>query len=305
MTLVKNFEDITEGTPLSIAIGVFDGVHLGHKEIIKQAIEIGRAENIKTAVLTFEPYPEEVLLNDPPKRLTDLGLKASLIREMGPDYLIYMRFDKDVAKIEPEDFIISMSEHINLRHVVVGANFRFGHKASGNTDDLEAFGKKYGFTVDIIPLFKKNGLTVSSTVIREMLANRQIEEAAELLGNAPVIRGDIVHGSGQGKELGFPTVNIFPFNPGAVPEDGVYAGRAYVGDNAYKAAISIGNKPTFGGSEKVVEAHLLGHEGTDLYGEIIDLELLRYIRGQQRFESKEALVDQIADDVAAIREMDI
>lgn len=305
MTLIRNFQDISKGTPLSISIGVFDGVHLGHREIIKKAIEIGRAENIKTAVLTFEPYPEEVLLDDPPRRLSDLSLKASFIQDLGPDFLIYMRFDLEVAKIEPEDFIVAISEHINLRHVVVGANFRFGHKASGHTDDLQAFGEKYGFTVDIVPLFKKDDLTVSSTAIREMLADRQIEEAAKLLGRYPMIRGDIVYGSGKGKELGFPTVNIFPFNPGSVPGDGVYAGRAYIGGQIYKAAISVGNKPTFGGTETVVEAHLIGHDGSDLYGGIIDLEILGYIRGQQRFESKDALAGQIANDVETIKNMSI
>lgn len=302
MTLVKNFEGIKKGIPLSICIGVFDGVHLGHKEIVNNAIEIGRSDDIKTGVLTFEPYPEEVLTEKPPKRLTDLSLKASFIEELSPDYLIYMRFDADLSKKEPEDFIQFILNKINLRHVVVGANFRFGHKASGNTSDLKELGIKYGFTVDIVDLLNVDGLSVSSTLIRKMLAGKQVEKASKLLGRPPVIRGDIGYGSGEGREFGFPTINIFPFNPGSVPANGVYSGSAFVAGQVFKAAISIGNKPTFNGANQVIEAHLLDYEGGGLYGKLVDLEIESFVRDQIKFGSKEELVSQIAKDIQGIRD---
>lgn len=305
-TVVTEFNTFSGKEPFSLSIGAFDGVHLGHQQIIKRAIDLAKNENLKSGVLTFEPHPQEVLIENPPKRLNDISLKTEYIKEMNPDYLMYMRFDKKLSMVSAEDFIKLLLTKINLKYVVVGENFKFGNKATGTTDALTKLGLKFGFTVEVVPLLNIADWQVSSTLIRELLSRGNIEDPSLLLGRHPLIRGDVVHGTGRGKKLGFPTINIFPFNPGAVPADGVYGGIVTIKDGEkYKAAISIGKNPTFADSKAVaIEAFIIDFNDRQLYGQTVDIEIHFFVRGQLKFWKPEYLAVQIMKDVKRISEAD-
>lgn len=305
-TIVTNFNSFSSNEPFILSIGAFDGVHLGHQQIIKGAVDLAQKENFKSGVLTFEPHPQEVLLKNPPKRINDVSLKTKYIKEMNPDYLIYIKFDKNLSMVSAEEFIKLLLSKINLKHGVVGENFKFGHKASGSITSLIELGSKYGFGVTVLPLLNIADWQVSSTLIRKLLSDGDIENPSLLLGRRPVIRGKVIHGTGRGKKLGFPTINISPFNPGSVPADGVYGGIVVISDSEkYKAAVSIGSNPTFAdGKDRAVEAFIIDYNGEQLYGQVVDLEIHFFIRGQIKFWKPEYLAVQIAKDVRSVNDAD-
>jgi riboflavin kinase/FMN adenylyltransferase len=305
--------EIPKGKKSVICIGVFDGVHAGHRKIILYATEKAGDAGAQSIAVTFEPHPEEVFSKSTILRLTSASEKAELINEINPDFLIRLPFDLEMASLEPEEFIGALLENIDVQTIVVGANFHFGKKASGDTETLKALGEKYGFGVSVVPLFEIDGLPVSSTRIKEALAKGQIDLAAKLLERNPDVTGKVVKGSGRGKEMGFPTVNIELENVVLLPMDGVYGGfisfkssviasdQRECGNLKFFCAISIGNQPTFDGKKRSLEAFILDFHG-QVYGEEATVEFAFFVRPQKRFESKEALVSQIQKDVELINQ---
>jgi riboflavin kinase/FMN adenylyltransferase len=276
--------------PRDLAVGEFDGVHVGHRQVICGA----------DTVLTFEPHPRAVVAPDSaPKLLTPLDVKADLIAALGVQELVVIPFDGSFASQSPEEFVERvLIEHLDARRVSVGENFRFGHRARGDAALLAAHD---GFETRVAHMVELDGEVVSSTHIRGLVASGEVERAARFLGAPFQMRGTVVHGDKRGRTLGYPTANLVP-DPGLiVPDHGVYACRAEIDGTRHAAAVNVGVRPTFHtGRGLLVEAFLLDFEG-DLYGAELRLEFLARLRGERRFESAAALVDQMDRDVVDTR----
>jgi riboflavin kinase / FMN adenylyltransferase len=272
-----------EPRPRAVAIGTFDGVHLGHRRIL-QAV---RAAGLKPTVVTFEPHPR-IALGYEVELLTSLERRLELLQEAEIEDVLVLEFDLELAQREPDEFADAVLRPLGTRVVVAGPNFRFGR---GRTGDLAVL-ERLGFDTRTVPLVER----VSSSRIRDLVRAGEIERAAELLGRAPEVEGIVVAGDARGGTLGFPTANLRVDPLLLVPAHGIYAGAT----EGHRAAISIGTNPHYGGEERRVEAHLLDFEG-DLYGRRLLLELWRRLREEAAFESEEALVAQIARDVDETR----
>jgi riboflavin kinase/FMN adenylyltransferase len=277
-----------EARPRRVAVGEFDGVHLGHREVI--------AGN--DTVLTFEPHPLAVVRPEAaPKLLTSLDAKAELIGSLGVQELVLIPFDAQFALQTPQEFIDHvLVERLCATHVSVGENFRFGHGAAGDTDMLAADPR---FATRVVRLVEVDGEIVSSSHIRGLVSAGDVERAARFLGAPFQMRGEVVTGDRRGRELGFPTANIVPDEELICPGHGVYAARA----DGRCAAVSVGVRPTFGtGRAVLVEAFILDFDG-DLYGQKLRVDFLARLRGERRFDAVEALVDQMRLDIEQTRRM--
>jgi riboflavin kinase/FMN adenylyltransferase len=290
-----------------VTIGVFDGVHRGHQALIGQAVRRAGERGIRSVVATFDPHPAAVLgPAGPPAMLATLRRKAELLATLGVDGLCVLPFTREFSKLGPEEFVHDvLADSLHAAEVVVGENFRFGHRAAGDVATLAEIGFRHGFPVSGVPLVTASGTTFSSTYIRGCIADGAVEGAAEALGRDHRVEGVVVRGDSRGRELGYPTANLALEPNTAVPADGVYAGRLVrdtpAGPVALPAAISVGTNPTFDGREQRVEAYVLDFDG-DLYDESVGVEFAARLRGMERFDSVDQLVAQMADDVRRTRE---
>ncbi|HWB36759.1 MAG TPA: bifunctional riboflavin kinase/FAD synthetase [Rugosimonospora sp.] len=291
-----------------VTIGVFDGVHRGHQEIIGHAVKTARDLGIQSVVVTFDPHPSEVVRpGSHPAILTEPARKAELIEALGVDVLCVVPFTVDFSHLSAEAFVHDvLVEHLHAATVVVGENFRFGHRAAGDIDLLTRLGRNFGFTVESAPLVTGDGTPFSSTYIRASVDAGEVEAAAVALGRPHRLEGIVVRGDQRGRELGFPTANLLTGRFAAVPADGVYAcrlvrrGAGSAPGDTLLAATSIGTNPTFNGRERRVEAYVLDFDG-DLYGERVALDFARRLREMRRYEGIEPLLAQIREDVAQTR----
>jgi len=277
-----------EPRPRRLAVGEFDGVHIGHREVIRGS----------DTVLTFEPHPLRVVRPEAaPKLLTSLPVKAELIEQLGVEELVVIPFDDGFAHQSPQEFVDHvLVNRLGAIRVSVGENFRFGHRAAGDTAMLAADRR---FETCIVPLVEVAGEIVSSSHIRGLVLAGEVEVATRFLGASFRLRGEVVRGDRRGRELGFPTANIVPDEALVYPGHGVYVARA----NGDCASVSIGVRPTFGtGRGVLIEAYLLDRE-VDLYGQTMAIEFVRRLRGERRFESADALIEQIHEDVRRTREL--
>jgi riboflavin kinase/FMN adenylyltransferase len=277
-----------EPRPRRVAVGTFDGVHLGHREVIRGA----------DSVLTFEPHPASVVVpQHTPRLLTPLATKAELIASLGVTELIVIPFDAEFASRSARAFIDDvLLEALRATHVSVGENFRFGHKAQGDAALLQSDGR---FATRVVPLLEVDGEVVSSSHIRGLVAAGEVAQAARFLGAPFQVRGEVVGGDRRGRELGYPTANLIPDEALVCPGHGVYAALA----DGRAAAVNIGVRPTFQtGRGELIEAYVLDFEG-DLYGSRLRLDFLARLRGERRFETVEGLVTQMGADVELAREI--
>jgi riboflavin kinase/FMN adenylyltransferase len=287
---ITRLPDVTP-RPRRVAVGTFDGVHRGHREVIAGS----------DTVLTFEPHPTSVVQpGAAPRLLTDLGRKAQLVASLGVRELVVIPFDREFAARSAQHFIDDvLVEALGATHVSVGENFRFGHKAQGDSDLLDADER---FETRIVELLEIDGEVVSSSHIRGLALGGAVEYAGHLLGDPFTIAGEVAHGDERGRELGYPTANIVPDPAFVTPGHGVYAAIARVADGTlFASAVSIGVRPTFvTGRGELIEAYLLDFDG-DLYDQTLELAFRKRLRGEKRFESVDALIDQMALDVEAAR----
>jgi riboflavin kinase/FMN adenylyltransferase len=286
---VTQLPEVEPGSgPRSVAIGTFDGVHLGHREVIRGS----------DTVLTFEPHPLAVLHPEAtPKLVTPFPVKRDLIAGLGVDELVVIPFDRDFAARSAEEFVSDvLIDRLAAHKVSVGENFRFGHGARGTADLLRSHDE---FETRVVPLVEVSSETVSSSHIRGLVAAGDVRHAADFLGGPFLFEGEVVIGDRRGRELGMPTANIVPDDALLCPGHGVYAAWAH----GYPAAVNVGVRPTFEtGRGLLVEAHLIGFDG-DLYGETLRIAFVERMRGEKRFESVDALVEQMHRDVARAREI--
>jgi riboflavin kinase / FMN adenylyltransferase len=288
--------------PTGVTVGFFDGVHRGHQAVIRRTVEMANARGLASVAVTFDRHPREILTpsNEPPL-LTTLDRKASLIAELGVRVLVVLEFTEEFSKWPHDEFVSRiLVEGLHAGHAVVGSNFTFGYKAMGNLAVLSDLGAAHGFSVEAVSLLKIEGRPVSSSSIREALAGGNLAWPAAALGRRFVLDGVVTTGAGRGKELGFPTANLEVAPRMLLPGEGVYAGKATVGDGSYQAAINVGTNPTFGGEPLHAEAFLLDFDG-GLIGRPMALEFWERLRDEVRFDSPEDLVRQIKEDVERTR----
>ena len=285
-----------------VTIGVFDGVHRGHQQIIRHVVERAAELGVQSVVVTFDPHPAEVVRpGSHPAVLTEQHRKAELIEALGVDVLCVVPFTPAFSQLSPEEFVHDvLVEHLHAALIVVGDNFRFGHRAAGDVDLLTRLGRTFGFGVEDADLVANDGTVFSSTYIRACVDAGDVAAAAAALGRPHRIEGVVVRGDQRGRDLGFPTANLLCGRYAAIPADGVYAAWLQVRDKTYAAAVSIGTNPTFAGRDRRVEAYVLDFDG-DLYGERVSLDFVAHLREQRRYEGPERLVEQIERDVAQTR----
>lgn len=287
-----------------VTIGVFDGVHRGHQQLIARAVDRGRERGIPTVLVTFDPHPAEVVRpGSHPARLTSLRRRADLVEELGVAAFCVLPFTSQLARTPPAEFAHEvLVERLHAAAVVVGRNFRFGHRAEGDVPMLTTLGERFGFAVEGVDLITDAGVTFSSTYIRSCIEGGDVAAATAALGRPHRVEGVVVHGDRRGRALGFPTANVAAEPYSALPADGVYAGRFAIGERLLPAAISVGTNPTFSGRVRTLEAYVLDVD-EDFYGHHVGVDLEHRLRGQERFDGVERLVAQMRRDVERTREL--
>ncbi|MEV7869312.1 bifunctional riboflavin kinase/FAD synthetase [Streptomyces sp. NPDC088124] len=290
-----------------VTIGSYDGVHRGHQLIIGRAVEKARELGVPSVVVTFDPHPSEVVRpGSHPPLLAPHHRRAELMAGLGVDALLILPFTLEFSKLSPADFIVKvLVDKLHARAVIEGPNFRFGHKAAGNVAVLADLGATYDYEVEVVDLYVSGsaggGEPFSSTLTRRLVAEGDVEGAAEILGRPHRVEGVVVRGAQRGRELGFPTANVETLPHTAVPADGVYAGWLTADGERMPAAISVGTNPQFEGVDRTVEAYAIDRVGLDLYGLHVTVDFLSYVRGMRKFESIDALLEAMADDVKRAR----
>ena len=280
-----------------VLIGVFDGVHKGHQELLKRAKDI--ADGREIVALTFDPHPTTVFAPDrAPTMLTTLSDRVELLKIHGADQVAVMRFNEKFASMSPEDFVKTvLVDQLHASTVIVGKNFTYGHKAAGNVDTLIKSALELNFTVDAQDLNQDESEVISSSRIRKLVSEGSVEDARLLLGRPHRLDGVVVHGEKRGRQIGYPTANLGKIDGQTIPADGVYAGWLTVGINFWPAAISIGTNPTFEGERgRQVEAYALDQEGLDLYDKNASIEFGWRLRPTLKFDGLEPLLAQMKID---------
>lgn len=298
----------------SVALGVFDGLHRGHRLLVERAVDLGREIGADPVLVTFDPHPVEVVRpGSHPQVLTPLGRRAELAGEFGVEAVFALPFDKEMASWEPAAFVDSvLVDGLDSRAVVVGRNFTFGRRATGTSQTMVDLCTARGITCEVVDLLEDGGERVSSSRIRRLLSGTRVAAAAEILGRPHRVSGPVVHGAGRGgRDLGYPTANLDLAEHTAVPSDGVYAGWFTVLDDGpvdgtivpgrrYPAAISVGTNPTFGDSLRSVEAFVLD-ESADLYGRVAAVDFVDHVRDMEKFSSVDELLVAMDRDVNKTR----
>ena len=306
----RGLEDVPEGWGRSVVtIGSYDGVHRGHQLIIGRAVERARELGVPSVVVTFDPHPSEVVRpGSHPPLLAAHHRRAELMAQLGVDALLILPFTTEFSQLSPGDFVRTvLVEALGAKLVVEGPNFRFGHRAAGDVEYLSALGLKYDYQVEVIDLYMRGaaggGEPFSSTLVRRLVAEGDVTGAMEILGRPHRVEGVVVRGAQRGRELGYPTANVETLPHSAIPADGVYAGWLVVDGESMPAAISVGTNPTFDGTQRTVEAYAIDRVGLDLYGLHVAVDFFAFLRGQEKFDSVDALLERMAIDVKRAREL--
>ncbi|MFJ9447697.1 bifunctional riboflavin kinase/FAD synthetase [Kitasatospora sp. NPDC101235] len=292
-----------------VTIGSFDGVHRGHQLIIGRAVERARELGLPSVVVTFDPHPREVIRpGSHPPLLAPHPRRAELIAELGVDAVLVLPFTTEFSQESPETFVRQvLVDALRARVVIEGPNFRFGHRAAGDVALLGELGRADDFEVEVIDLqvcgTAGDGEPFSSSLTRRLVQTGDMAGANEVLGRPHRVEGVVVRGAQRGRELGYPTANVETVPHSAIPADGVYAGWLTADGERMPAAISVGTNPTFDGTARTVEAYAIDRVGLDLYGLHVAVDFLAYLRGMEKFDSIDALLDRMADDVKRAREL--
>lgn len=302
MEVIHGLENFPEQrVPVVLCLGMFDGVHRGHRALIDVALDRTRSMDGRCAVITFDPHPVRVISNPPePVLLTTVSERVGLLAETGADFTVVVRFDESLRTSSAAEWIRLLRDATHMTGVFCGPDYRFGFQRQGTIDVLRDTGEREGFEVQVVPAVTMGDTVVSSSAIRRFVREGDMKAAARQLGRWYAVSGEVVRGDGRGVELGFPTANVMPPDDKVLPANGIYAAFVHTADRAHGAATSIGTRPTFGGGEVVIEPHLLDFEGT-LYGEPIGIHFIERLRDELTFASVDALIAQMQDDVAATR----
>ncbi|WP_298531722.1 bifunctional riboflavin kinase/FAD synthetase [uncultured Algibacter sp.] len=298
MRKVKNIETYKSSKPTVVTIGTFDGVHIGHQKIIKRLINTGKREGLKSVILTFFPHPRMVLQKDSNiKLINTIKERHDILDDLGLDLLLIKKFTQEFSRLSAEDFVKEiLVDKINAKKVIIGYDHRFGRNRNADIDDLKKYGEAYGFEVEEISAQDINDVAVSSTKIRTALKEGDVQKANAYLGYNFMLSGKVTKGRGLGKQLSFPTANIeIQEDYKIIPKQGSYIISSIIGDSVVHGMMNIGMNPTVNGSKQTIEIHFFDFH-KDIYGETVQIDLLHRIRDEQKFESVEALKQQLAKD---------
>jgi riboflavin kinase/FMN adenylyltransferase len=287
-----------------LTIGVFDGVHRGHQQIIRQLTTGAHASDAPAVVLTFDPHPASVLTGRELKCLTLPDERASLLENFGVDVVVTERFTRELSTVSAYDFMERLTRRLGLKHLLIGYDFALGKGREGNATRLAQIGLELGYTVEVVFALSDESGVISSTEIRKLIEIGNVAEAARLLGHPYSLHGPVIHGDGRGRTIQVPTANIAYSHEKMIPARGIYACWAYLGDVQHRAAVNIGINPTFTPDKQTpnVEAHLLDFR-RDLYGEDVRLEFVTRLRDEMKFDSVDVLIEQIWKDVESTRKI--
>jgi riboflavin kinase / FMN adenylyltransferase len=306
----EGLHDVPDGWgPSVVTIGVFDGVHRGHQRVVRRATEIAAGLGLPVVVVTFDPHPDEVVRpGSHPPFLCSARRRAELLAGLGVDAVCVLPFTREFSQLGPDEFVRAvLVDRLHAARVVVGEDFRFGYRATGDVALLAELGEKYEFTAEGVPLVADDGVRISSSGIRALLAAGDVTAAERDLGRPHRVEGVVVRGHQRGRALGFPTANLETLPHTAIPADGIYAGWLTSLDplgrevQRWPAAISVGTNPTFDVQERSVEAYALDRDDLDLYGVHVAVDFIARLRGMERFDSVDDLVAQMHLDIDAAR----
>ncbi len=284
-------------------IGVFDGVHLGHQSLLTCLTDKARKNSWLSGVITFKSHPETVLAATRQLPwLDDIDNRIERIKSLGIDIVVALSFTPELRQLSAEEFVQLLQKHLKLRGLVIGPDFALGKDRQGTAQQLRSVGQKLGFSVEVVPPRVVDGEVVSSSLIRQLLAQGNIKKANRLLGRSFSISGVVVPGDQRGRELGFPTANLEIRPDQAAPGDGVYVTRAYTDNKPLPAVTNIGVRPTFGGGKRLIETYIINHKA-QLPGKKLRIEFIDRLRGEKKFHSAEELKAQIARDVAQAKQV--
>ncbi len=304
MPHVYRLADAQPEHPTVLAVGMFDGVHIGHQYLLRQLVARAQNRGQTPAVLTFHPHPDIVLGRASGRYyLTTPEQRAALMADLGVEWVITHPFDDTVRQTRAAAFVDRLLDHLRMRELWIGHNFALGYKREGNVDFLRAEGERKGFSVEVVDLLTSNSSsTVSSSHIREALESGAIEKVTRWLGRPYRVEGEVMHGDGRGRTIGFPTANIGVWDQKMLPARGVYAGWVHLDDETFMAVANVGHRPTFNGSIVTVEAHLLDFD-RNIYGQHIAFDVVARLRPEMKFAGVDELIAQIRQDVVAGREL--
>jgi riboflavin kinase/FMN adenylyltransferase len=300
MQIEQELAGVTPQGETLLTTGVFDGVHAGHRYLLKKLQERAAERNLLSGVVTFSPHPQSVL--HPHRQLpwlTSLEDRVGAFQTLGISVIAVLTFTPKLAQLSARKFISLIKKHLNMRGILVGPDFALGKGRGGDINMLRALGCEMGFSVDVIPPFKINGEIVSSTLIRGALAEGDMRKVTKLMGRYFYLEGKIITSEKRGRVLGFPTANLDIKPQQALPGNGIYATIAHVQGKYFHSATNIGIRPTFGGGEEMVETHLLNYRG-NLYGKDLRVEFVQKLRNEERFPSSEELQTQIEKDIRKV-----
>lgn len=298
MEKVKNIELYKSSDPAIITIGTFDGVHVGHQKIVKRLIHTGKQEGLKSVILTFFPHPRMVLQKDSNiKLINTIDERSEILDALGLDYLLIKEFTKDFSRLTAEDFArVVLVDQLNAKKVIIGYDHRFGRNRNADINDLKALGETYGFDVEEISVQDINDVAVSSTKIRKALEEGDITKANTYLGYSFILTGKVVQGKGLGKQLGYPTANIkVKEDYKLIPKQGAYIVSSKINNVMVYGMMNIGVNPTVNGTKQTIEVHFFNFNN-NIYNKNIQINLLQRIRDEQKYESVEALKEQLSKD---------
>ncbi len=300
MQIEQELANITTQGETLLTIGVFDGVHAGHRYLLKRLQQRAGQRNLLTGVVTFNPHPQSVLHpDDQLPWLSSLDDRVATFHQLGLNIVAVLTFTSQLARLSARDFMSLLKKYLRMRGIMVGPDFALGRAGEGNIDLLRTLGGEMKFTVEVIPPYTINGEIVSSTLIRQALIQGDMKRVEKLMGRHFYLTGKVITSEKRGRVLGFPTANLNIKPQQALPNSGIYATITKADGKQFPSATNIGTRPTFGGSKELVETHLLNYEG-DLYGKEIRVEFVQKLRDEKRFPSSEELKTQIEEDVRKV-----
>jgi riboflavin kinase/FMN adenylyltransferase len=296
MEIFRDLHNVQLNRPTVLTIGSFDGIHRGHQYLIQQVVAHARARNAASALVTLHPHPKVVL--QPHSSLCYLSTieeRLDWLRAFELDYVIVFPFSLEASQMRARAFIELLVQHLQLVEILCGKDFAVGYKREGNVEFLRALGREWGFSVTVVEPYTLDGQIVSSTQVRELIAQGEMDAAARLLGRYPSVRGRVIAGDKRGRALGFPTANLAIAERRLIPADGIYAVRVKIGETWYGGAANIGVRPTFDKGQRLVEVYIFDFDA-DLYDQVIEVHFVKRLRDEKKFASVDALIEQMKQD---------
>lgn len=285
----------------ALALGNFDGVHIGHQKLIKSMIKNAKIKGLTPAILIFENHTKSFVYGNGPGLINNNKQKNEFLEKLGVEVLYTMKFDRDIMQLSPEEFAKDiLIEKLNCKFVTVGSDYRFGYRAEGDANRLQRISKELDFSVEILEPLKINGKIVSSTLVREFILDGNIKEANKLLARPFAIIGEVIHGKGIGKKMGVPTANLLLKNKYIIPKKGIYRTKTKINEKIYLSATNIGINPTFKEDVLKIENHIIGLD-EEIYGKELELYFFEYIRPEMKFDSVEMLIEQMHRDISYVQ----